>query len=217
MKASIAAAFAALAFGAVQAVTIGWSGNQTGTYNLDYELGTAFAVTATFTIHSGSNSFDIFGVGATSTMSGAGANYIKVSKALNGNYGQFTFWAKGASGSEQKQHSGQNMNAVKQTVSLVIDTTGDTHTATFYLNGAKGSGAEFTFSTKLGAAPNLIQLFDNDYVSFESVAAYTADAGEDIYDLAQRSSEAGRVVPEPTALALLALGVAGMALRRRAA
>ncbi len=83
-------------------------------------------------------------------------------------------------------------------------------TMTFYLNGSE-VGSMDSFSGMNGLQ---ITLSDLDDLTIHDYAAYTDILTE--ADIAKMAAN-GTALPEPTVMALLALGVAGLALRRKAA
>ena len=206
-KAFLAAAIAAFALGAAQAVTVSWtpaSGNQTNNIGAfdpteTITLSVTYNISATpDTTGSGGNLFSVaWGANAASDIT----NNSMVLRNINGNQGaNLVINAANATG----ETSGYVRNPVsgafatdEHTLTIVLDLEGKTATVT--LDGAETSSS-LTFPTNaLSFGDDLVLRTHNQ--TWGSVT----------------NVEVAYSVPEPTALALLALGVAGLALRRRAA
>ena len=206
-KAFLAAAVAAFALGAAQAVTVSWtpaSGNQTNNIGA-FDPTETITLSVTYNISappdttgSGGNLFSVaWGANAASDIT----NNSMVLRNINGNQGaNLVINAANATG----ETSGYVRNPVsgafatgEHTLTIVLDLEGKTATVT--LDGAETSSS-LTFPTNaLSFGDDLVLRTHNQ--TWGSVT----------------NVEVAYSVPEPTALALLALGVVGLALRRRAA
>ena len=213
-------ALAAFALGAAQAATTAWQ--QSGSeiqYGKDlsirsnsqgntFSLAISFSITSTVTestklIHCGH-----WASGSTQVFLEAN-NQLRVEKFNNGGTATST--------------TGITLNETNVLVLTVSYGDGGRPTITANLNGTQ----LWTMTSSLQAPGFNVNLTANDAWSVNSVAAYNQVLTQEEIDRLVATGSAiwtepepedpDPSVPEPTALALLALGVAGVALRRRVA
>ena len=220
-KTFFTAAFAALALSAQAIVTPEWTQTNTSsrTLNLTNGCGTVVALISTkapftanlssiFTVRDGLAGN---GTGTTFRMAGGdgsgNGNLIGVTSNNNDIY------FEDGSSTVATSAGGQYL------LSIVYDYDADaqTQTATCYI----GDQLVYTLSAAASQAPGSYNV--GNINSYPALPFYTLDSisGYDVAlsadQIAWMAENGTTVLPEPTALALLALGVAGVALRRRAA
>ena len=101
-----------------------------------------------------------------------------------------------------------NASSTSAYLVLAIDRTGDTSTVTLYLSGENGElGDVLITANDVSITGDLDTVYAVDYYGSGGGSMWGVGDSVTVY----------ATLPEPTALALLALGVAGVALRRRVA
>ena len=211
----LTAAFAALALGAAQAATTGWTaypGNPQQTAIASYSSGVAFSLGSltSFSDNIENNAAALF-------TPSAGNTYTVTNLA-------FAIWSESQWSAEDAMDIGvvvvQNNTIVAASTATATQfggTGGDANHA-YPGTGDKGfisfdiAGFEATYGESYTVY--FVNTADASGITYDDIASnrYTVD-GVYLVNGAYRAT----LLPEPTALALLALGVAGVALRRRVA
>ena len=215
-KAAFTAAFAALAFSAQAVITSIWqSGDITTGDNAipnGYWGDVTVCVTASFVLDDGiADGTELVKLCRDGNRT---VNYATL-KVMDG---RLTLVAKGFFGSEVTVGDALDITADKRTtISFTVqrgsqDVPG---TVTFFANGQQ-IGEATTLSFGYTASFQNVWLSKSEDVTFDFLASSRTEAGDDLAAFLASAKEAS-VMPEPTAVALLALGVAGAVLRRRTA
>ena len=231
---------AAFAFGATQAANINWD-KVSGHIDLGQKTssGSMSVGTGTNQVNLGSGSWTISAFVTTTTLSAynqVGQKYPSFigigwssnkddalrfnASCVDKNSGTIGF--DGASKPEVTSDSVTFQSS--STYEFVISYDSSTQALNFYLNGnLYGSVASFNQALtdivwgQHGATADNMNLWNNNEGNITMDIDYVAGMTYDQVIAASEASDPDPSVPEPTALALLALGVAGVALRRRVA
>ncbi len=221
MKLRLAAVAALLALGAAQAVMLNWSTDDftaggksfEGSATEAYGAGSSYSVCAALTVPAlpGSDSSILFSIGQEQNFPGGSySNNRNSIRAELTSEGTLNLVAKGGSDSEQ---------TIQVAVGLAA---GEGHKLAWTLQ-REANSAQSTVTVYFdGEVISSGTLLDGGFWNGPANAAYIGADGVlsdlNVYTgILSEQQGTTWTVPEPTALALLALGVAGVALRRRVA
>lgn len=225
MKACLCALALAGIVGSAQAVTMNWTNSgdivseTRQALPSNYWAGSVFAVTASFTASTLSSGMTLFKVGRANdpTSNYESYNYAGVritDFALADDGFVLSIFGKGGSGSETSTSTFLFVEANKRTtVSLLVNRNAP-NTLSLFVNG-QATGVTLQLSENMNTPNTTLWGYGSSDLTLDYLSIYGKSEGETLEAFTEATRKAS-LVPEPTALALLALGVAGLALRRKA-